>query len=272
MGTRPADSNTDTMQCCNSARLHRVRLQETNTGAYFYRLEPALCPVIVAIDGPAGSGKSSTAQAVAQRLGYRYLNTGAMYRAVALAFQQAGADPTEAGAARVLPSLHLELTFTGGRMHVWLQGEDVTAHLDDPAVAMLASRVSTLAAVREKIVAEQRRIARSLEATEGGVLLEGRDIGTVVFPEAEVKVFLVADAEARARRRLAELKTAGRATTLETVLEEVNRRDQQDAERAISPLRRAEDAWLLDTTALRFEEQVNLVLQLVTERQRMKAV
>lgn len=240
--------------------------------AYFPTLQPVPCYVIVAIDGPAGSGKSSTAQAVAQRLGYRYLNTGAMYRAVARAFQQAGAAATEAEAARVLPSLHLELTFTGPRMHVWLQGKEVTPYLGSSEVALLASQVSTLASVREKIVAEQRRIARSLEALEGGVLLEGRDIGTVVFPDADVKVFMVADATARARRRLEELKAAGQDATLETVLDEVNRRDRQDAERAISPLRRADDAWLLDTTALSFEEQVNLVLQLVMERQQQKLV
>jgi cytidylate kinase len=221
--------------------------------------------VIVAIDGPASSGKSTTARAVAQKVGLLYLDTGAMYRAVALAFLRAGIEPDPAEAERVLDALHVDVDHDeDGAMRVTLDGDDVTGELRAPAVTRRASEVSALPAVREKLVEEQRRIAAACEAEGGGVVLDGRDIGTIVFPEADVKIFLVADAEVRARRRRAELlEKNGEAPPLEEVLENIRRRDAQDRAREMSPLRQAEDAVALDTTERSIEEQVEFVAQRV---------
>lgn len=228
--------------------------------------------LIVAIDGPAGSGKSTTARALAERLGYLYLDTGAMYRAVALAFLRAGAAPGASGAAAVLPQLRLDVAHVDGAMHVLLDGEDVSEGIRRQEVGAMASRVSTLPAVREKLVAEQRRIVRDHEAQGGGVVLDGRDIGTVVFPDADLKIFMVADAETRARRRAAELREHGRAASEEEVLADLLQRDRQDQQRALAPLRKAEDALELDTTDRSVEDQVRFVFDKVVERLNERAV
>lgn len=227
--------------------------------------------MIVAIDGPAASGKSTTARQVARRLGFLYLDTGAMYRAVALGFLEAGHSPTPEGARKVLPDLSVDVRHKGEAMHVYLNGTDVTERLRSQEVGTMASRVSKLPEVREKMVEEQRRIARRVEDRGGGVVLEGRDIGTVVFPEADVKIFLVAALEERARRRQAELAARGTEAALEEVKEEIKERDRADRERAVAPLRRADDAVEVDTTQRTVEEQVQQVVECVRERQRQSS-
>jgi cytidylate kinase len=203
---------------------------------------------VVAIDGPAGAGKSSVARAVAARLGFTYLDSGAMYRAVALAALRAGIGP-----AQVAGTSSIEL---GER--VLLDGRDVTAEIRAPEVSEAASVAASLPAVREAMVVQQRRLLG-----RGDWVAEGRDIGTVVAPEAEVKVFLTASPEARARRRAGELgiDAAG-------VLAEQTIRDQRDSEREHSPLRAADDAVAVDTTDLSFDDVIERVVSLVEEVRR----
>jgi len=219
--------------------------------------------VIVTIDGPAGSGKSTTARRVAEQLDYVYLDTGAMYRAVALGFLRADAPATAQGAEQVLPDLDVDVTYQGDTMHVFLGGEDVTERLRTAAVDGAVSDVSTLKPVRTRMVEEQRRIGREQAAVHGGVVLDGRDTGTVVFPGADVKIFVVADVEERARRRLQEYEAAGEDLSLEDVQAEIERRDLQDRNRDIAPLRRAADAIELDTTDCTIAEQVAFVVDRV---------
>jgi CMP/dCMP kinase len=220
--------------------------------------------VIVAIDGPAGSGKSTTARRVAERLGWLYLDTGAMYRAVALAFQDAGLPFTSDAAGDVLSRLALDLHRTPEGMRVLLDGEDVTGRIRTKAAGEAASRVSALPEVRDRLVHEQRRIAQ--DAREGGVVIEGRDIGTVVFPRAEVKIFLIADVQERARRRMAELQERGQQADLDEVAAEIVERDRRDTDRTHAPLRQAEDAVVIDTTGFTLDEQVDRVIEIVGAR------
>jgi len=219
--------------------------------------------VIITIDGPSGSGKSTTARAVADRLGYLYLDTGAMYRAVALAFIRAGAEPTSGAATDLLPDVRIDIRYDDDAMRVHLNGEDVTEAIRTQSVGTMASRVSQLAAVRDKLVREQRRIAAERVAAEGGVVLDGRDMGTVVFPDADVKIFMVADARVRAKRRRADYAAQGRDVSLDAVHEEIIERDRQDQTRELSPLQQADDAVELDTTDRSVDEQVDFVLNLV---------
>ena len=221
--------------------------------------------MIVAIDGPAGSGKSTTARAVARRMGFLYLDTGAMFRAVALAFLRAEADPTDAAAPGVLDGLGIQVTHDGETMRIALDGEDVSEAIRRPEVGAMASDVAKLAAVRAFLLAEQRRIGHG--HAPGGVVLDGRDIGTVVFPEADVKIFMVADPDVRAARRRDELARRGHDAPLQAVREDLLRRDRQDAGRALAPLRRADDAVELDTSRRSFEEQVQFVIDKIRERQ-----
>jgi cytidylate kinase len=202
--------------------------------------------MVIAIDGPAGAGKSSVARAVARELGYTYLDSGAMYRAVALAAQERGRSPAE-----VAPALDIEL---GDRIRV--DGRDVTAQIRSPAVSEAASVAAAQPAVREAMVAQQRRLLR-----HGDWVAEGRDIGTVVAPDAEVKVFLTASSEARAQRRAGEL-----GVDAATVLAEQAIRDERDTARAHSPLQAAPDAHTIDTTDLTFAQVVDRVVGLVDER------
>ncbi len=221
--------------------------------------------MIVAIDGPAGSGKSTTARRVAEKLGFLYLDTGAMYRAVALALARHHAD---IGEARSLPpDFALRLGHDAeGEMRVFLGGEDVSGLIRTAAMGMAASQVAALPWVRRAMVALQREAAAAWQQQGGGVVLDGRDIGTVVFPDADLKIFMVADARERARRRLRELEARGEADTLENVEKALVARDAQDAGRAVSPLRAAPDALVLDTTALSPEEQVDFVVARALER------
>ncbi|MBF6559670.1 MAG: (d)CMP kinase [Candidatus Binataceae bacterium] len=214
---------------------------------------------IVAIDGPVGAGKSTVARALARALGFAYLNTGAMYRAVAIAAREAGID---AGAlvsagdataleARLRPLLEaISIELAGDR--VLLGGRDITAATREPAIGDLASRLSALAPVRARLQELQRAAGAA-----GGVVMEGRDIGTVIFPDAEIKFFLVADVAERARRRWAELTAKGVAIALDEVRAELEERDRRDAGRALDPLRAAPDAIEIDSTARGVEQVVN---------------
>jgi cytidylate kinase len=219
--------------------------------------------VIVTIDGPAGSGKSTTARRVAAQLNYVYLDTGAMYRAVALAFLRADASATPTGADHVLPALDVDVTYRDDTMHVFLGDEEVTDQLRTSEVGAIVSDISTLAPVREYMVEEQRRIGREQAEIHGGVVLDGRDTGTVVFPNADVKIFMVADVHERARRRQKEYEAAGEDISLDAVRAEIEERDRQDRTRDIAPLRRAEDAEVLDTTDCTIAEQVAFVVDRV---------
>lgn len=217
--------------------------------------------MIITLDGPAGSGKSTTARAVADRLNHLYLDTGAMYRAVALAFLRADAKPTADAAERFLPDVRISVQHDdAGDMRVALNGDDVTRQIRTQEVGTMASQISTLRAVREKLVAEQRRIGREQDATTGGVVLDGRDTGTVVFPEADLKVFMTADLEERARRRQAQYAEEGRHVPLAAVCQEIESRDKKDRERDLAPLRKADDAVVLDTTDKGIDEQVDFVV------------
>ena len=228
--------------------------------------------LIIAIDGPAGSGKSTTARAVADRLGYRYLDTGAMYRAVAFAVRRAGVRPEASEVVAILNGLKIGLEYGSGRARVHLNGEEVTTQIRDAETGALASHVATFPEVRRALVAEQRRLAREYEASDGGVVVDGRDIGSHVFPEAELKVFMVADPRVRAQRRQAEMEAAGQIVSIEEVLAEIEARDRLDESRAVAPLVQAEDAVALDSTQLTIDEQVTRVVALARERTNHPAV
>ncbi len=219
----------------------------------------------IAVDGPAGSGKSSVARRVAAMLGYLYLDSGAMYRAVALkALRQGIAPGDEARLTELARNTHIELQpptaeqeAAGLKNRVFLDGREVTEEIRTAEVARAASLLATIAGVREVLVAEQQRAGAG-----GGVIMEGRDIGTVVFPRAELKIFLEASPEVRAERRWKEHLEKGEAMTLEQVLEEVRDRDRRDRERKVSPLIRAKDAVLIDNTAMGIEETARVIVML----------
>jgi CMP/dCMP kinase len=225
----------------------------------------------IAIDGPAGSGKSSVARQVAAMLGYLYLDSGAMYRAVALkALDKKVPLEDDAGTESLARETHIELKpptaeqeAAGLKNRVFLDGREVTQEIRGGDVAQAASRLATIAGVREVLVAEQQRAGAG-----GGVVMEGRDIGTVVFPHAELKVFLEASPEVRAERRWKEHQEKGDQVSLEDVVEEVRVRDRRDRERKVSPLVRAEDAVLIDNTAMGIEETARVIVMLAREREK----
>jgi cytidylate kinase len=228
----------------------------------------------IAIDGPAGSGKSSVARRVAGVLGYLYLDSGAMYRALALkALERRVRLDDEAQLERLAGETHVELKpptaaqeKAGAKNRVFLDGAEVTDAIRTAEVAQAASRLATIAGVRHVLVAEQQRAGAG-----GGVVMEGRDIGTVVFPNAELKIFLDASPEVRAERRWKEHQEKGDAATLAQVLEEVRERDRRDRERKVSPLIRAADAVLVDNTAMDAEETSRLIVMLAREREKESA-
>lgn len=218
----------------------------------------------IAIDGPAGAGKSTLARQLAGKLGFIYVDTGAIYRTVALAVLRAGADPADAGqVAALLKGLDIRMDYgPDGEQRMFLGGEDVSRAIREHQVSGLASRVSAIPAVRDFLLDFQRRQAR-----EHNVVMDGRDIGTVVLPQADVKIFLTAAPEARAQRRLLELRQRGQQADYDTVLRDIIQRDEQDANRPIAPLRRAEDAALLDTTRLNLEQSLEALVRLVKEKE-----
>lgn len=216
----------------------------------------------VAIDGPAGAGKSSVAKAAAQALGFVYVDTGALYRTVALYLLRHGIDPRDAGAIEPeLSKIQVDLTHTPEGQKMFLCGEDVTGLIRTPEVSMAASHCSALPAVRAFLLDLQRDLAR-----RNDVLMDGRDIGSVVLPDAQLKVFLTASPEERARRRVLQLEESGAPADFDVILREIQQRDYQDSHREAAPLKQAEDAVLLDTTHIGFEEAVNTLLRLVKER------
>lgn len=225
----------------------------------------------IAIDGPAGSGKSSLAKRVAQVLGYLYLDSGAMYRALAFkALREKAALDDIHALAELARRTHIELKpptaeqeAAGSKNRVFLDGEEVTPAIRTAEVAQAASRLATIAGVREVLVAEQQRAGAG-----GGVVMEGRDIGTVVFPRADLKIFLEASPEVRAQRRWKEHQEKGETMPLAQVLEEVRERDRRDRERKVSPLVRASDAVLVDNTAMDAEETARLVIMLARDREK----
>ena len=222
---------------------------------------------VVALDGPSGTGKSTVARRLAIALGARYLDTGAMYRAVALAALRARVDPeATAEVAALLPGLRLEIGTDPQEPLVLLDGADVAAEIRGAEVTTAVSPVSAMSAVREHLVAEQRRIIAEALAGPGGIVVEGRDIGTVVAPDAPLKVFLTASADTRAERRAAQDAAAGRTSRVDDVRRAVQRRDRLDSGRAASPLRAAEDAEPLDTTGLDVPRVLARLLELVDQR------
>lgn len=211
--------------------------------------------ISVAIDGPSGAGKSSMARRLAADLGYTYVDTGAMYRAIGLYARRAGVDTKDADAVgALLPRIKLDIRLENGAQHILLNGEDVTEAVRAEDIGMAASDVSAHPAVRAFLLDTQRNLAASRD-----VLMDGRDIGTVVLPNATVKIYLTASADARARRRLAELLEKGKQTDYETVLADIEQRDYQDTHRAVAPLRQAEDAILVDTSDIGIEESFALL-------------
>jgi cytidylate kinase len=228
-----------------------------------YIISDALKNIIIAIDGPAASGKSSTAKRVAHELGYIHADTGAMYRAVALKALRLGIAPGDADAVAAMTkttAVRLEHD-NDERLRVMLDGEDVTDAIRLPDVTRTVSEVSAIPAVRELMVREQRAMGSS-----GGIVLEGRDIGTVVFPHAELKIFMIADPRERAVRRAKELEEKGIHADVQVLEQEIRERDAYDSSRAHSPLKKAEDAIVLDTTHLTIEEQTAYIVCRAKER------
>lgn len=213
---------------------------------------------VIAIDGPAGAGKSTIAKAIAQKLAYTYIDTGAMYRAVALAALRAGvAVDDAAGLEAIAAAADIDMQMQSGANRIFLNGEDVTDAVRRPEVGAAASPVSAVGGVREHLVAAQRKLAG-----RGGVVMDGRDIGTVVLPAADCKIFLTADLDERVERRYAELVAKGLSTTREEVREDISTRDWRDTHRENSPLKQADDAVLLDSTGMTIDEVLAKVSEL----------
>ena len=217
----------------------------------------------IAIDGPSGAGKSSLSRRLAGIFQFIYVDTGAIYRTVGLAAYRAGIDRRdEAAVAALLPRIQITMGYNeAGEQRMYLDGEDVSAEIRLPEISICASDVAALPAVRAYLLEMQRKMAQ-----ENHVIMDGRDIGTVVLPEAELKIFLTASAQARARRRLLELESKGVASSFEEVLQDIEYRDVQDSSRAAAPLKAAEDAVLVDTSELDFEQSLALLAELVVTR------
>lgn len=223
--------------------------------------------VSIAIDGPSGAGKSSLAKALAKDLGYVYVDTGAMYRSIGLYAVRAGADPHDADAvAALLPGIKLDIRLLDGTQHVYLNGEDVSTAIRAENIGMAASAVAAHPAVRTFLLDTQRGLAESQN-----ILMDGRDIGTVILPDALVKIFLTASAQSRAERRYKELIEKGQQVTMDGILHDINERDRQDMTRAVAPLKQADDAVLLDTSSLTLEESIAAVLRIIREKTEEKA-
>ena len=218
--------------------------------------------VSIAIDGPSGAGKSTLAKRLAKELGYIYVDTGAMYRSIGLYALRRGVDPKNADAVQaLLPGIELGIQLQDGAQHVYLNGEDVSTDIRAEAVGMAASAVSAHPAVRAFLLDTQRNLAKGQN-----ILMDGRDIGTVVLPDATVKIFLTASPEARAERRRKELEEKGQPADFATVLADIQQRDYQDTHRAVAPLKQAQDAVLVDSSDIDFEQTFALLKKTILER------
>ena len=216
----------------------------------------------VAIDGPAGAGKSTVARAAAQKLGYIYVDTGALYRAVGVYCLRKGIETTDAeGVGAILSEITVELKFIDGVQHVFLNGDDVSTEIRLPEASMAASNVSAIPSVRAFLFDLQRDIA-----AKNNCIMDGRDIGTVVLPNAQVKIFLTADDTERAMRRYKELQEKGSTVTYQEVLDDLRVRDYNDSHREIAPLKPAEDSVIINTTNYTLEESINKIVETVEEK------
>ena len=222
----------------------------------------------IALDGPAGAGKSSVAQALAEKLGFLYLDTGAMYRACGLYACLKEADiQNEEAVTQLLPQVHIDVKYVNGSQCVFLNGEDVSEAIRTPEISLLTSRISSCSGVRRILVRRQQEIGAA-----GGVVLEGRDTGTVVFPKADVKFFLTADVAERGKRRWLELQARGIAADLESTIAEMQERDRADMNREDSPLSKADDAVVIDATTLTIEEVLSRMEEIVRVRAAEKGI
>lgn len=213
----------------------------------------------IAIDGPSGAGKSSIAKALAKKMGIVYVDTGALYRTIGYYVRSKGVDPKSGEAvAPLLPDIHIEVKYENGTQCVYLNGENLGDKIREPEISMYASAVSAIPAVREFLLETQRSIART-----NSVVMDGRDIGTVILPDAEVKIFLTASDECRATRRCLELKEKGIETSYEEVLADMRERDHNDKNRAVAPAVPAEDAVLLDNSGYTVEETLEAALKII---------
>lgn len=218
--------------------------------------------VAIAIDGPAGAGKSSLAKAVASKLGYIYIDTGAMYRAIGLAFLRKGYDTDlNCDTQKELKDITVDIKFIDGVQHVFLCGEDVSEEIRTPKASMMASAVSAKPPVRAFLLEMQRGFAKKYNC-----IMDGRDIGTVVLPDAKIKIFLTASDEERAMRRFKELKEKGDTATYEEVLADMRERDYNDSHRAIAPLKPAEDSVIADTTGKNIEQSIEMLMKIIEEK------
>ncbi len=220
--------------------------------------------IAVAIDGPAGAGKSTIAKKIAKELGFVYIDTGALYRTIAYDMVKRRISPSEDAAVKdALSSLQIELAFQDGEQHVYLDGEDVSSFIRTPEISMAASSFSALPPVRAFLLELQRDMAR-----RHNVIMDGRDIGTVVLPNADIKIFLTASPEDRAKRRHQELLEKGMESDYASVLEDIKKRDDNDANRPIAPLRPSQDSLIVDTTGNTLEKSVSLLSRMIKERLR----
>ena len=219
--------------------------------------------ISIAIDGPSGAGKSTISRKAAEKFGFIYVDTGAIYRTIGLATKIRGVSLDDTAAViELLPTLEIELKYNdAGEQHMYLDGNDVSRDIRLPEVSMLASKVSAIPAVREFLVDMQRGMAEKYD-----VIMDGRDIGTVILPNADLKIFLTADVRYRAHRRYEELRAKGMEKPFDEVLAEMEKRDEQDTQRAAAPLKAADDAVLLDTSGNTLEESVDEVCRLISEK------
>lgn len=219
--------------------------------------------ISIAIDGPSGAGKSTISRKAAEKFGFIYVDTGAIYRTIGLATKIRGVSLDDTAAViELLPTLEIELKYNdAGEQHMYLDGNDVSRDIRLPEVSMLASKVSAIPAVREFLIDMQRGMAEKYD-----MIMDGRDIGTVILPNADLKIFLTADVRDRARRRYEELRAKGMEKPFDEVLAEMEKRDEQDTQRAAAPLKAADDAVLLDTSGNTLEESIDEVCRLISEK------